>query len=117
VLVISALLTRPVTITRRTATGPADDYGNATTVPTTVQTVGELQQRSRAEPGDQGETSDTGWLLVLPAGTDLDTSDTVTIAGQSFEVTGDPWHARWPRTGLESHVEATLRRVTGPDTP
>lgn len=115
-LVISQLLTRPVTISRRSP-GAADDYGNATSTTATVQTVGELQQRSRSEPGDQGEVSDSGWLLVLPAGTAIDTSDTVTVGGQVFEVTGDPWHARWPRTGVESHVEATVRRVAGAATP
>jgi hypothetical protein len=112
---ISGLLTRPVTIQRRSAGGSTDDYGNPTSTTETVSTIGELQQRVRDEPGGQGEVSRTDWLLVLPAGTPLDTSDTVTVDGRVFEVIGDPWPVRNPRTGQTSHVEATLRRVAGAD--
>lgn len=115
---LSTLLNRTVTISRRSPSADdddTDDYGNQNAAtPTNTETVGELQQRRRDEPVDQGELSDTRWLLVLPPGTAIDTSDIVTVDGDEFEVIGDPWHARNPRTGAESHVEVTLRRTSGP---
>lgn len=114
-MAIQQLLTRPCTITRRTASNATDDYGNVTRVTTTVETVCELQQRERSEPGDQGEFSDTSWLLILPAGTAIDTGDQVTVDSRGYELVGDPWPARNPLTGAESHIEATVRRTAGED--
>lgn len=108
---IADLLTRTVTIVRRSDSGNTDDYGNAIPAETTTDTVGELQQQQRNEPGDQGETSDTRWALFLPAGTEIGTSDTVTVDGQAFEMVGDPWTVRDPETGSDSHLECTVRRT------
>jgi hypothetical protein len=110
------LLNRPCTITRRSESGTIDDYGNDIPDEETVETVCELQQRTRltdGEPAGQGELSDTRWLLVLPAGTDIRTGDTVEVDGQVYEMFGDPWPARNPRTQEESHVECNLRRTAG----
>lgn len=112
-MTISQLLTLPVTITRRTPAGGLDAYGNELLAETTVQTVGELQQRVRREPGPMGEMTVTDWLLVLPAGTVLDTGDAVDAGGDRYEVVGGPWPVRDPRTAVEHHVEATLRRTVG----
>lgn len=110
-MTLTALLNRPCTITTR-ADGTADDgYGNPTPVATTVTTVCELQQKTRDEPADEGELSVTQWLAIFPAGTILPTSATVTIDGQVYEVIGDSWAARNPRTQQPSHVEATLKRA------
>lgn len=108
---LSQLLNRPCTITSRTASGEIDESGDETYTPTTVETVCELQQRRRDEPDAQGEFSDTDWLIFLPAGTAIDTSDTVTVDGVTYEVVGDPWPARNPRTQTVSHVEASLRKA------
>lgn len=114
---ISTLLTRQCTITRRSASATLiDESGDAVITTSTVTTVCELQQSPRhadAEPATQGEFSDTQWLLVLPAGTVIDTGDKVTVGGQAFEMYGAPWPARNPRTGVESHVECTVRRTAG----
>lgn len=113
---LSQLLSLPVTIKRRSDSGQDDDYGNEISGETVEETVGELQQQralANAEPADLGETSDTKWLLILPAGTDIRTGDAIVADGQLFEMFGDPWPARNPRTGIESHVEATVRRVAG----
>jgi hypothetical protein len=107
---LATLLNRPVRIVRRSA-GGEDEYGDDTYVETIVETVGELQQRQRTEPLAEGELSSTEWLLVLPAGTDIDTSDRVLVDNQFFEVVGEPWPARNPRTQTESHVEATVKRT------
>lgn len=111
---LANLLNRPCTITRRSSTSTRDEYGKKLKATTTLATVCELQQRSRDEQDNQGETSDTEWLLVLPAGTAIDTGDAVTVTGEgTFELVGAPWRARNPRTGAESHIEATLRRTAG----
>ena len=82
-------------------------------IETLVETVGELQQTQRTEPGDAGETSDTRWLLVLPAGTVVNTGDAVIVDGEVYEVVGAPWPARNPRLGVASHIEASVRRTAG----
>lgn len=110
---LAALLNRPLTIVNRTDSTAIDEYGNAIPTETLVETVGELQQVQRSEPVAEGELSDTRWLLVLPAGTVLNTGDAVIVDGEMFEVTGQPWAARNPRTGAQSHVEATCRRTAG----
>lgn len=106
-------MNQTVTITHRTASGQRDEYGSEIPTDSNTTTVGELQQTQRAEPGQAGELSVTTWLLVLPAGTAIETGDTATIGTDSYEVVGDPWHARNPRTQTESHVEATVKRTAG----
>lgn len=109
---LSALINRPATLVIRVDSGEVDDYGNAVLSETTVETVAELQQRRRDEPEGQGETSETDWVLFLPAGTALTTADTVTVEPLgTFEVVGDPWPARNPRTRVESHVECSVRKA------
>ena len=78
---------------------------------TLVDVVGELQQQRRIEPGEDGELSDTGWVLFLPAGTDVATGDAVICDGQVYELVGDPWQARNPRTHQASHIECSVRRT------
>lgn len=112
---LSTLLNRPCTITRRSFGDEVDERGDYIATESAVETVCELQQKQRSEPEDQGELSDTTWLLILPAGTAIDTGDAVTMTdtGEEFEMVGDPWPARNPRTRAESHVEATVRRTAG----
>lgn len=113
---LATLLNLPVTIVRRDDLGDEDERGNDLPTETLVETVGELQQQQRAEPADAGELSDTRWLLILPAGTDIRTGDGIVCDGQRYEMVGDPWHARNPRTQTASHVECTLRRTASPET-
>lgn len=111
---LSQLLNQPCTIVRRSASSATDEYGNEIPDETEISTVCELQQErhlSDAEPANQGELSDTKWLLVLTTGTVIRTGDVVIVNGERYEMFGDPWHARNPRTGAESHVEATVRRT------
>lgn len=110
---LSTLLNRPCTIWSRSASGDLDELGDAIDNETATQTVCELQQRQRTEPRSESDLSDTGWLLILPAGTAVDTSDRVEVDGHVFEVIGDPWVARNPQTQTVSHIEATLRRTAG----
>lgn len=108
---LASLLNRNLTIIRRTTSEDADDYGNEIPDEGAIETVGELQQRRRDEPAGEGELSVTDWLLILPAGTLLRTGDQAIVDGQEYEVVGDPWIARNPRTQAVSHIEATVRRT------
>ena len=110
---LSQLLNRDVVIVQRSSSGATDELGDPIAGETLVETVGELQQQQRSEGDDEGERSDTRWLLILPAGTDIDTGDKVLVDDQRYEVVGAPWEARNPRTRAESHIEATLQRVAG----
>lgn len=110
-MTLTALLNRPLTLIRRSDEGAVDVYGNPEPTETLVPVVGELQQVRRDEPGDAGESSDTKWMLFLPAGTDVTTGDAVVCDGAVYEVVGDPWEARNPRTGVASHIEASVRRT------
>lgn len=105
---LTDLLNLPVTIVRRT-TGEGFD---PVPVESLVEVLGELQQTRRDEPANEGELSVTTWLLILPAGTDVRTGDAVIADGSIYEVVGDAWQARNPRTQLASHVECTLKRTS-----
>lgn len=108
---LTALLNTPCTITHRVAGTTTDDYGNEIPDEVVTETLCELQQVRRAEPSTANETSVADFLLILPAGTTLATGDVATIDGQDYELVGDPWRARNPRTQIASHVEATVRRT------
>lgn len=110
---IAGLLTIDCTITSRTFDGTLDAYGDEIADETIVSTVCELQQRQRSETSDPGELAASTWLLILPAGTDVRAGDTVTVAGDDYELIGEPWEARNPRTAATSHIECTVRRTVG----
>ena len=112
-MTLTALLNRACTITGRTFTGQLDEYGDEIATETTIDTVCELQQQQRTETDDPGTRAASTWTLFLPAGTTIGPADTVTVDGQDFELVGEAWPARNPRTQTESHMEATIRRVAG----
>lgn len=108
---LASLLNRPITIVHRTTSGDTDAFGNDVPTETLISTTGELQQRQRKEAEDEGELSDAQWTLFLLPGTDIATGDAIVCDGQIYELVGDPWDARNPRTQIFSHIECTLRRV------
>lgn len=113
---LADLLNRPVTVLQRsTGDDVVDEYGNAIADTVTIETVGELQQCRRDEPAGAGELSVSDWLLVLPAATLIRTGDAVVVDGQVYELVGDPWIARNPRTQTVSHIECTVRRTAATD--
>lgn len=105
-------LKRPCTILHRVPDG-TDDYGDATYRDDTEETVCEIQQTRRDEPALGGETSATTWLGLFLADIDLNTASAIVCDGQTFELTGDPWTVFDPFLGVDSHVEATLKRTAG----
>jgi hypothetical protein len=112
---LSNLLNRPCEIVRRGPSGVEDDYGNEIAGETVVNTVCELQQDAAMEVGGHEEVSRTHWRCFLPVGTDIDGTDRVTVDGEPYEVDGEPWSVRNPRTQQMSHVEVRLIRVSGED--
>lgn len=110
---LATLINRNCTIIRRSPSGSEDAFGNETSTETSVATVCDLQQQRADERGAQGETSDDQWIAFLLAGIVIKTADTLVVDGTEYEVIGDPWHAKNPRTQSESHVEVRLRRTAG----
>ncbi len=111
---LATLINRPCTLTLRTFDPDVvNEFGDEIPIEATADTVCELQQRARDETSDPGQVSATEWLVFLPAGTSIATGDTITVDGIRYEVTGQPWPARNPRTQVASHIEATVRRTEG----
>ena len=108
---LSQLINRDCTILRRSASGSEDDYGNEIQTDHVEQTVVEIQQRVRKEHDDA--VADTDWIGFFLPGEDVQSGDAIVLDGHKFEVVGDPWPVRNPRTQAESHVEAGLRRTGG----
>lgn len=114
---LSALLNRPCVITRRVDSG-TDDYGDPSTASTTEDTVCELQLYAKLR-STGGETEldqaaiETGHIFLpgtlAPPGA-LD-AVTITDLAATYEFDGPAEPVRNPRTGLVSHLQASVRRV------
>lgn len=114
-MTLSALIDRPCTIVRRSETGTLDELGNEIPTEALVVSEWELQQRRRDEPEGEGELSATEWIAFFQSSAELSTGDAVIDhdTGRQFELVGEPWPVRNPRTGEASHVEVSVRRVAG----
>lgn len=111
---LERLLNQPCTLVQRFEAGDTDEYGNEVPLEELVDSVCAIEQRSRAEPGGQGEVSATEWLALFPAGTVLGTDDAVVVDGLgTFELVGEPEAPTLAHSHRESHVEATLSLVKG----
>lgn len=117
---VGHLLTVPCTITTVTEDpDDPDEYGNPGKVETTATTVCWFTADGRGSGADGG-TERTGlddkqiesWALYLPADTTIAGHDKVTILGVVYEVSGPPWPAVNPRTGVTEFVEARIGRTT-----
>ncbi|MFI2216530.1 hypothetical protein ACH47B_06560 [Rhodococcus sp. NPDC019627] len=90
------------------------DYSDPQVIP--VERLVSLQPTSSREQGDNRFSVVSGWMLVTPAGMDLDLRDTdrVRHGDKVLSVVGDV--AKWPhpvRPNAVHHVEAVLERVKG----
>ena len=110
---IAELLTLDATLLRRELDTARDEYGNPAYVEVSEPLKGELQQESSSEA--HGAASQVSlWRVFLPATAPARGWDAVRFpvdGGQVFELEGDAWLARNPRTGEPSHMEARARRV------
>ena len=112
-----SLINRPCTLIRRDATGATDARGNPVIETTELETLCEIQQERRDESTDTGVVSVTVWKAFFPPGLDVAPGDQIVVTddGRAYEVDGEPWDARNPRTQVQSHIEATLKRTRGLD--
>lgn len=112
-MTLARLLNRPCLITHRSPSETPDEYGDKVPAETTVETVCELQAQQGIRTGSESEdqVSDNRLKLFLPAGTEIGAADTVTIDGEDYEVSGEPWQARNPISQTFSHVEAAVYRT------
>lgn len=108
---LADLMNRTCSVVRRYPSGTEDDYGNEIPGETTTVTVCEFQQRQRSE--DEEVVSEEQWLVILPAATNIDTADVLIVDEVEYELVGQPWPARNPRTKEVSHIEATVVRTSG----
>jgi hypothetical protein len=104
-------MTQPCTITHVDHDGAEDRYGDPTETTTTTEALGWLTQPTRDDDTDRTNQQRELWVGYFPAGTVLDGSDRVTVAGETFEVRGPPSRPFNPLTNSVAYVEATLIRV------
>ena len=112
-----SLINRPCVLVRRDATGATDSRGNPVIETTELDSLCEIQQERREEATDTGVITVTTWRAFFAPGLDIAAGDKVitTDDGRGYEVDGEPWEARNPRTQSLSHIEATLKRTSGLD--
>lgn len=112
---IARLINRPCTIRREVEGKAEDSLGDAVTEPVEVETKCELQQVGGFRGEAEGEVSETRWLIFLLPAEEVGTGDSIDVEGAGvFQVFGEPWRARNPRTGQYSHIQVTVRQTAAP---
>jgi hypothetical protein len=108
---LAGLLTLDATLLRRSQDGAPDEYGDPTWTTVSESVACEVQQEGASEDhGDAVQTSTYRAILAADAA-DVRGWDALDLAGVVYELDGDAWTVRNPRTGVVSHVEARVRRV------
>ena len=108
---LASLINRPVTLRHKTGGTSIDRDGNEIPEVVEIDTVCELQQRQRRENEEQ--IGDATWVAFFLPGETIGSGDELVVDNVVYQVEGDPWPARNPRTQQASHIEATLRRMAG----
>lgn len=114
-MMIERLMNTAATIQRRAAS-TTDSHGSpvsATSSTASVYCYIEQRPSTATETLGYQNTARAEYLVVLPAGTDIDASDRIVIGSTTYEVTSIPWSAIRASTGVEHHVEVTVVEVTG----
>lgn len=102
-----------ITIHRRTVAGK-DAYGDDTFTETNVVLTQVPVVPTTSREVNQGEVMVYDQLTVLlPAGTEISSSDAIEVYGVRYEVQGRPLRFVSPFSGLNLGVPVTLQRVTG----
>jgi hypothetical protein len=104
------LMTRQGTLLHRSQDGAPDEYGDPSWVTVEQGAALELQQEVSYE-AEGGALQLSTWRLFLPPYLGVDGWDAVDIDGEVYELEGDAWLARNPRTGENTHIEARVRRL------
>lgn len=97
-------------IINRSMSVDRDDYGDEIPAETTTVVNGYIEQRGSSESADVTETTH---FVMFPANTEIDAGDAVVVAGETFEIVGEPWVVNNPRTGVVSHVQADAKKTNG----
>ena len=113
---IADLISQQCVIYRTSETATRDSYGRPRSTATATSTVWAVQQQRATEPDQGGEMSDAYWQAFFLPTEAIDSSDTVYDADLgTFEVVGEPWPVKRHTTGTVHHIEATMRRTSGPE--
>jgi hypothetical protein len=100
-----------ITIVRPPTPGPNGDPLPGTGTSTDVGGCS-VQPRTSTETTDGRDTIITGLIAYIPAGADIQPTDTIRFKGASYAVDGDPGY--WDDlAAAPDHVEVLLRRVSG----
>lgn len=125
---LPALLNQPCTFTIPTASGEADRAGVPADDVATVTGFGYFEQKQATDQTGVQSSDEQRWLaMVLPTGTTGDdtSGDVVDLAEVLnaratvepeglgvFQLVGEPWPVRNPRTRQVAHLEFEMRKVT-----
>lgn len=107
-----APFTQTVTLVRRTK-GEPDDLGNDTWTETEVDVQAVVGVINGSEQLQGRNTGTKRAPIYLAPGTDVERVDAVVIAGESWEIEGEPTRYMHALTGWRPGVEVNLIRVTG----
>lgn len=110
-MALSDLLTRPVQVVSQQSDDAIDEYGNEIPIERIETVQAFVQQQTTGER--EGYVPTGNYLLVLPAGTEIQADDYVIIDNRRYTVSGDPDHVMNPRTRKEHHIECGLTRMAG----
>lgn len=105
---------KTVVLSMRVLLPAPDPYGNdqytlqpVTLTPVVVWPTGATEQMQGQDLSTSGVTA------LLPAGTDVDAIDKLTIDGKDYEIDGQPASFLSPFSGFTPGVQVSLTRVTG----
>lgn len=110
-------MTQPCTITHVSHDGPKDEFGDATETTTTTVLDGldggcwVTDQRRDEDTNRTNQQRQIATGYFRPSTLELDGSDRVDVAGQTWEVEGPPDRPFNPLTGSVPYLIATLVRV------
>lgn len=112
---IEQMLNRTVTIVHRIPDVDYDEFSGPLPDAPSTETMGSLDQIQRRELDGQGELAAAAYTLFLPAGTIIDSNDSVSIDGVSYELVGEPFQVENKLTGVIHHLECTVERTGNDD--
>ena len=109
---VESLMTKPVTLITRAATGAEDEWGSPVMGETRHATHCHVSQQYTTDQdlGSVTVVAET-MVLYLPARTGLGPYDAVELDNESYEVVGEPKEAWNARLGQVNHIRVTVRKA------
>ena len=106
---VSKLLTREVTLVRRTMTG-TNDVGRPNVIETSITVPAYWNQITSGELVAGGPVVTGEIVVFLELGTDVQPHDYIVVAKERYEVSGDAYEAINARTGKTSHLQVRAKK-------